>query len=156
MTQTVAAISIQRRTVAVAVFRELHLEGVVVRHIPSDTTRAENTIVGFAHEMCSHYKISAVAIETNERATARLERSYACARKAFEDESVSLHEVPLRELMESYAYRPLKLRQQLRRIARKIWPVLENKRYGITSLDAALVGLCAQTKRLLNINPDHQ
>jgi hypothetical protein len=156
MTQIVAAMSIQRRTAAIAIFRDLHLEGVVVRHIPSDINRAENTIMGFAHEMCSHFQISAIAIETSERTTPRLERSYACARKAFDEESVSLHEVPLRELMESYAYRPLKLRQQLRRIGRKIWPVLENKRYGITALDAALVGLCLQTKRLLNINPDHQ
>jgi hypothetical protein len=156
MNQTVAAMSIRRRTAAIAIFRELHLEGVVVRHIPSDISRAEDTIMGFSHEMCSHYSISAVAIETSEGTTARLKRSYACARKAFAEESVSLHEVPLRELMESYAYRPLKLRQQLRRIARKIWPVLENKRYGITSLDAALVGLCVQTKHLLNINPNHQ
>ena len=146
--------SIRRRTAALAIFRELHLEGVIVRHIPSDLSRAENTIVGFAHEICSHYQITAVAIEIADRTTDRLDRSYACARKAFEEESVSIHEVPLQELMESYAYRPLKLRQQLRRVGRNIWPALGNKRYGISALDAALVGLCIQTKHLLNTNPD--
>lgn len=156
MSETVAAINIRRRTVALAVFRELHLEGVIVRHIPNDLSRAENTILGFAHEMCSHYRIAGVAIETSERTTARLRRSYACARKAFEEESVSLHEIPVCELMESYAYRPPTRRQQLRRIARKIWPVLDNKRHGIAALDAALIGLYIQTKHLLNIDPNRQ
>jgi hypothetical protein len=154
MHQTVAAVSIRRRTVALAIFRELHLEGVIVRHIPNDLSRAESAILGFAHEMCSHYKISAAVFEASERATTRIKRSYACARTALEEESISLHEVPICELMEGYAYRPLKRRQQLRRIARKIWPVLDNKRYGIAALDAALIGLHLQTKHLLNINPD--
>ena len=156
MSQIVAAISIRRRTAALAVFRELHLEGVIVRHIPNDTRHAENTILGFAHEMCSHYQLSAVALEKPERITARLRNGYASACKAFEEESVPRHQIQIGDLMKSYASRPLTSRQQLRRIARKIWPVLDNKRYGIASLDAALVGLYIQTEYLLNIDNHNQ
>jgi|SRR6185312_1601132 len=156
MSQTVAAINIRRRTAAIALFRELRLEGVIVRHLPNDMLRAENAIVGFAHEICNHYEIAIIAVESAERITERQQRSYRIAREAFDDESVAIHEVPIQELMECYAFRPLRVRQQLRRIARNIWPSLATKQYGNTALDAALVGLCIQTKHLLSINPNER
>jgi hypothetical protein len=156
MSNIIAAVNIRRREAALALFQGIHLQGLIVRHIPTDYHRADNAIVSLAHEACSRYSISSVAIEQGKRSSARITHGYKSMCEAFQEESASVEEVPYAVLLESYAYRPLRLRHHLRKIAKKLWPVLDSKRYGNAALDAVIVGLHIQTKRLLNIHENEQ
>ena len=155
MSQTNAALSIRRRTAALALFQGVHLMGVIVRHVPTDGRRAESTIAGFVREACSRHEVESIGIEQGTRTSLRIVHCYECAKATLQQESTPIEEVQYAELLESYAFTPLRLRHQLRQVAKRIWPMLDNKKFGITALDAAVVGLHLQTRRLLNIQTEN-
>jgi hypothetical protein len=156
MFQTHAAMILRRRVAALALFQGTHLQGVIVRNIPSDEQRAQSTITSFIRQVCSKYHFEDITFEQGVKPTERIERSYEFARIAFADQSSLPSKVSFRDLLVSFASQPLRDRHQLREIAKRIWPALNNRRCSIAALDAALVGLHIQTKRLLKIHDKAQ
>ena len=52
---TLAAVAIQRRSAAIALFRQTHLEEVLVRQLSTDKTKAENTLIGFVRQVVERH-----------------------------------------------------------------------------------------------------
>ncbi len=149
---TLAAIIIRRRTAVIALFRKTGIEDILVRELSSDLQKAENSVTGFLRQTLERHHIELVAMENVEHQTARIQQLHKQAESVLRAEGMPIQEVPLAELFQSFAIPPLRQRSQLRRIARSIWPALNDRRLGQVGSDAAALGLYLQTERLFNLN----
>lgn len=150
---TLAALSIQRRAAAIAVFRKTHLEEVFTRQFPNDLMIAENRMIGFVRRVLERNRVELVAFETaNIKLTNRTRGFWQVANGIFHAEGIPIQTIPSDVLYNSFAVPPLRNRDQLRKIARSVWPQLDNRAADRAALDAAALGLFVQTERLFAIN----
>jgi hypothetical protein len=149
---TLAAISIRRRTAAIAVFRKTHLDDVLIRELATNQQKAENSIAGFVRQFLAQHQIELVAIENRPEQSSRIQQLYEIATTVLRTESVPIQVVPEEDLFQSFAIPPVQYRSQLRKIAQSIWPQLDNREFGRAPIDAAALGLFVQTERLFILN----
>jgi len=146
---TLAALSIERRTLSLALFTDNHLDEMVVRHLPVELKKASSSVVGFLNSSFDSRHIEFIALlQPHVPKSLRAELLYRSAIEAIRFAGIPLIEVGEKQLLDSYACKPLRRKEQLRRIARTIWPSLNTARASHSSLDAALVGLYTQVDRL--------
>ena len=60
---TLAAVAVQRRSIAIALFRRTHLEEVLVRQLPTEAIKAGNSLVGFLRQVLERHPIEVAAFE---------------------------------------------------------------------------------------------
>jgi hypothetical protein len=149
---TLAAVSIQRRAAAIAIFRKSHLEEVFTRQFPNDLRIAENRMIGFIRRVLDRSRVGLVTVETADTKSDRIRGLWQVANEIFRAEGIPIQATASDILYNSFAVPPLRNRDQLRRIARSIWPQLDNRESGRVALDAAVLGLHTQTERLFTIN----
>ncbi len=149
---TLAAVSIQRRSAAIAIFRKTHLEEMLTRQFPNDQAKAENAVIGFVRQVLERNRVGLIAIETADAKSARVGKFWQDATEVFHSESIPVQEVQTETLYQSFAVPPLRNRDQLRKIAQSIWPELDNREFVRAALDAAALGLFVQTERLFVLN----
>lgn len=147
---TLAALSIERRTVALALFTNSHLEDVLIRHLPDEMAKAIQSLTGFLNSSIDlqHVQFMALPLPTT-KSSRRAQMLNRTATDTLRLAGIPLMQVSEQQLLESYALPSLGNREQLRRSARSLWPSLNNVRATRCSLDAALLGLHAQVQRLL-------
>jgi hypothetical protein len=146
-----AAIRVERRRIAAAVFGGTHLEGRRVLQLSSNPVRAESSVAAFVRSILRENNCESVAIEPAPTNTdvlrSLLHRTVVEQCRA---NNVSLWEVSKKTVFGAFAHPPLKSRRELREIILGIWPVLNLKRSQICALDAFALGLFVQTERLFN------
>jgi len=145
-----AAFSIERRAVCLTVFRQLNIEDVLVRQLPTDERRAIDSMIGFLNQTLDSIPVTYFAFSRSSAvASERHRRMLAASIDLVRSRGIPLAEVPDSDLLTSYGHPPLRRREQLRRVGHTIWPSLNSKASKRLPVDAALLGLHVQTERLL-------
>ena len=146
---SLAALSIERRTVALALFTNGRLSGISIHHLPIQPAKASHSLAGFLNSSFDLHHIQNVALEQSSSGHSdRAKVLRGVAIDAIRQAGIPLIEVSVNDLLSSYAHPALRKREQLRRIARSIWPSLNNARATHSAQDAALLGLHTQVERL--------
>lgn len=141
------SVRIERRTVAVAVFCGLHLEGRRVLQLSSDPVRAESSAIAFIREVLSEADCLSVAVETVS-GDVRRAMLYATILEQCRAAGISVWEISGRTVLETLAHPPLKSRAELRDLMLQMWPMPGLKQSQMCALDAFALGLYVQTERL--------
>jgi|SRR5579872_1002060 len=148
-----AAIRVERRAVAVAVFTGDHLSYTQVRQLSSDKDKAVSSAVGFVTSIAEQFHLDSAAMESipagNEVHRQVLNQAVI---GALREQSLPIWNVAKQDLFQAYGHPPLKSRKELREIAIEIWPVLEGSNGKSFIQDAAVLGLHVQIEHLLILN----
>jgi len=147
--QKLAALAVGRRTVAVAFFRNSHIEDLLIRHLPADLPRAVISLSVFLNQVFERNSIEYFAfVRLPDMASERQRQlSVLCIERA-RAVGVPFVEVHDADLFAAYGYPALKRREQVRLVGKMIWPSLDSKAATRSAVDAALLGLHAQVERL--------
>lgn len=147
------AVRIERRTIAVAVFRNGHLEYSDSRQLSSARDKAVGSAVGFLLWLLERFPVPFATLEAIP-ADVEIQRLaiHGAICGILRERALSICEVPKAELLESCGQPPLKSRSQLRQVATAIWPILSGTHSKLFIQDAAILGLHVQTERQFIIN----
>ena len=151
MASALAAIKVERRSVAVAVFSNRHLEYTQVRQLSSVPEKADATTAGFVNWILVTFDVATTALDQarNGSELRRVQLSEVVL-ATLRDAGVPVWEAPKRELFEAYGAPPLKTRKELREVVKSIWPILNGRNGDGGILDAVALGLYFQTERLFH------
>lgn len=145
------ALRLERRTITLAVFRNLHLEHIQVRQLSSNRDAAVRNAEGFIRWALATFEASSVAIdgaETMREGTWRTELRDSFA-SVLRSEAVALWEEPLDSLLAGFAHPKCRTRQEMRRVALAILPDLISPTDPVSNIDAVALGYHVQTVREL-------
>ena len=135
-----AAFSIERRAVCLTLFRQLHIEDVLLRQLPADEDRAIESVVGFLNHMLEDHPVGHFAFALPAESTSsRNRRILTASINLVRHRGIPLVETPDAELFMAYSHPPLTRREQLRRVGRILWPSLQNLQTTRAAVDAALL-----------------
>jgi hypothetical protein len=152
-TPRLVSIRVDRRSVSIAVFDGMHMDYAQTRQLSSSLLKAEASAAGFLNWIDAKFTIESIAVhERSGLAGPRSSRLYEQITAMFSARGIPTLTVHLHELLSAFGVPPLKSLSELRTVARTIWPVLNNRSFRVTVLDAAALGLFVQTGRLLTIN----
>jgi hypothetical protein len=150
MDNRLLAIKVERRSVAAAVFVDLHLDYTQVRQLSSSRTKAESSALGFVHWLARTFDVTTVAIEAQAQdAVIRRAGLTRTIVESVRSNGMSVWESTKQQLFEAFALPPVKTRKQLREIVSSFWPILEDDKLAAAVMDAAALGLYAQAQRKL-------
>lgn len=151
---TLAALSIERRAMSIALFRSTSLEDVLVRQFISDLPKASDSLVEFINQTLARHPTEFVALlRPAKNAGRQVQSLYSVAVSATRNAKIPLSEIDERSLFDSYGHPPLRRREQLRNAGRTLWPSLSDIR-ARSAADAAALGLHVQMERLFNNKPE--
>lgn len=149
----VAALTIERRAVALAHFFNAHLDDIVIRHLPADTARAVSTVTAVINQISDVSSIPYMALASlPASASDRHRRVHETAVGLLRSKGIPYTEVSDAELYGAYGYPAVRSRSQLRRTGRAIWPVLNSPKIPRAGIDGALLGLYVQVERLFQLH----
>lgn len=144
-----AAVKVERREVAAAVFEGTHLDYVQLRQLSSVHEKADSSALGFVHWIVITFDTESVALE-------EVDAKYETRRKvlagligdSLRQSSIFVWKVRKRELFPAYGMPPVKSRREIREVVRSVWPILDEGKRNLAILDAVALGLYVQTERL--------
>jgi hypothetical protein len=147
--QKLAALAVERRTVAIAFFRNSHIEDLLIRHLPADLPRALISLSVVLNQVFERNSIEYFAFaRLPEIASERQKQlSVLCIEQA-RAVGVPFVEVSEADIFAAYGFPALQRREQVRMVGKTIWPSLDSKAATRSAVDAALLGLYAQIERL--------
>lgn len=145
-----AAVRLTRKAVSIAIFNQTHLEYSRLRHLPTPTGKACETLLAFLAWIISQFAVGMIAVEQAERSDQKRLRDLLAAL----EEHASAATVPVwhaskLQVIASYAEPAPRTRIEMREIAGRIWPMLAIKGSHPLDLEAAALGLYVQVERLL-------
>lgn len=149
-----AAIRIERRAVAVALFSGEELDSVpLVRQLSSDGDKALGSAAMFIRRILENRPFPAAAMEVlppgDELQRTQLDR--VIAQVLAEASAISIWRVPKRDVIRSFGQPPLRFRAQVRETIEHIFPESNGSFGGHLIKDALALGLYCQTEYLLNL-----
>ena len=148
-----AAIRVDRRAVAVAIFNGDHLEYAQPRQLAASPERAVISAVNFIGRIMDRFSFASATMEVipngHEVQRTFLQRAMI---EALTARPISTMKVSKRELFKAFGFPVLRSRKELRQAASEIWPALDVQPGGPWTHDAAMLGLYVQTERLFAIN----
>jgi hypothetical protein len=145
---TLAAIKVERRSLAVAVFVGERLDYVEVRQLASGHEQAEASAVGFVNWIVSAFDIGSAALE--QFRTPSMIRRAVIGRivlEALRRSGVPLWQINKHALFDAFGIPAPKTRRELREVTMSIWPILKSRSAEAAILDAVALGLYVQTDR---------
>jgi hypothetical protein len=147
-----AALAVERRTVAVAFFRKSQIEDLIIWHLPADLSRALNSLTTFLNQVLERNSIEhfAFASPTDEASDRQKQLIAVCIERA-RAAGIPFVEVRDQDLFAAYSHPALERREQVRQVGRVIWPSLDSKTVVRSAIDAALLGLYTQIERLFGL-----
>ncbi len=146
---TIAALKIERRSIAVAVFsHDERLDYTQVRQLSSDPQQAQASAVRFLNWIINTFEIGCCAVEQqiqslDTRRSLLTETIIRCLREA----AIPVWQVTKADLLASFGVPALRSRTELRRVIRSIWPILDERTQDNGILDAAALGLYVVTEK---------
>jgi hypothetical protein len=152
-TYKLAAIRVDRRAVGVAVFDGDHLVYAQARQLSASPGKAISSAVGFIERIMRQFDVKSVVIEAipngHERHRKALQQAIL---GALVEDRIHAGEVPKTALFEAFAHPPVTSRKELKEIASRIWPILDEQSGGPWTHDAALLGLYVQIETVFDNN----
>ena len=149
-----AAIRIERRAVAVALFSGEELDSQpLVRQLSSDGGKAIGSAARFVRRILEKRPFSAAALEVlpagDDLQRTQLDR--VIAEVLAESSQISIWRVPKREVIAAFGHPPLRFRGQVREAIEHTFPESNGSFGGHLIKDALALGLYCQTEYLLNL-----
>lgn len=150
-----AAIRVERRSVAMVIMGAKNPEHVRMRQLSSANNKALSSALVFVNRMFELFPFTSAAIEP-VTIGADIQRGQLTAAivSLLRGQGVSIWEIPKQELFGAFGYPPLRSRKQLRAVISLIWPMINGRYGGAFIRDAAALGLYCQTERQF-INPSN-
>jgi hypothetical protein len=144
-----AALALDRRTVALAFFRRSQIEDLIIWHLPADLPRALNSLSTFLNQVIERNPIEhfAFTCPTDGASTRQMQLTVVCIERA-RAAGIPFVEVRDQDLFAAYSHPAVERREQVRQVGRVIWPSLDSKPTVRAAVDAALLGLYVQVDRL--------
>jgi len=144
-----AAIKVERRSVAAAIFIGRGLDYTQTRELASDLGKAQTSAIGFINWVIATFGIQSAAIEIVPAGTA-MRRSMLTDTiiEVFRNAGISLWDVSKVDLFQAFGVPALTSRRELREVITSIWPILPTRNGKVPALDAVALGLYVQTERL--------
>ncbi|HEY2933118.1 MAG TPA: hypothetical protein VGK99_15355 [Acidobacteriota bacterium] len=150
MTHKLAAIKVERRSVATAVFVGDRLDYVQRRQLSSAPSKAEASAVGFVNWTVNTFEIHSVALEAVTNGDVRRVQLTESILKMLRENGVPIWKLSKQDMFAAYGIPPLRTRRELWKVILSIWPILDRGEQGNDGiLDAAALGLLVATERLL-------
>jgi hypothetical protein len=151
MNNKFAALSIGRRSIAVAIFSGTKLEFWQTRSFQANSERANNTVTAFLNWIVETFEIDSAGLEDFPQ---ELQTRMACLARLAES-LLREHGIPVLkanevDLLGAYGEPPLSSRAELRQRAVAMFPELNNPVAPKELLDASILGLYVQTETLLS------
>lgn len=153
--QRLAAFSVRPRHLAAAIFEGLNLLCVKEVELRSDHDKADSSVTEFVGRIIDQFSIDSAAVYENPIAGSHAQRLTNLIVSILRNSGVPLRIVPGSVLLSSFAYPALTTLRDLRSLIVAIWPSLSQSQSKVLGLDAAAIGLYAQTQSLLDINLEH-
>jgi len=148
-----AAIRMERRGIAVVILSGYHLEyPPLVRQLPSDTTKAQDSAAGFIGSVIHRCPFATAALEALPGA-AEVQRQalLKIIQDVLADHTVGIWQIEKRDILAAYGYPPLHSRGQIQKTIEGIWPDMNGSFGGPLIKDALALGLYCQTEYLFNL-----
>lgn len=146
-----AAIRIERRAIAIAIFSGDHLVHADARQLSSASDKALDTAASFVTRFMEKFRFESAALEIipngHEMQRTLLHRAIL---DALGHEAIGIQEVSKRDLLEAFGHPGLRSRRELRKVISNIYPVLDESFGAPWTHDAAALGLYVQTERVFN------
>ena len=144
-----AAIKVERRSIAAAVFIGRGLDYTQTRELASDFNKAQSSAIGFITWVIDTFGIQSAAIEITPPGTA-IRRSMLTDAiiGVCRDGGISLWDVRKEDLFQAFGVPALESRREIREVITSIWPILPARNGKVSALDAVALGLYVQTERL--------
>jgi len=145
----VAAIRIDRRAAAAAVFIGSQLDYTQAVQLPPILDKAESSVTGFLNWIITSFGIESAAIESIDQddQIRRLQLTKTAV-SVLRGASVAVWEVSRAELLSSFGDPAPRTRKEVRQSVAQIWPMLNTRGTSHWVLDAVAIGLYVQTERL--------
>jgi hypothetical protein len=151
MSQSLAAVRLTRKAVSIAIFNQTRLEYARLRHLPTATAKACETLQAFLTWIISQFAIGMIAVEQAERFDQKRIRDLLLVLEQHaSDTAIPVWHASKQQVIGSYAEPAPRTRIELREIAGRIWPMLSIKGNHPLDLEAAALGLYVQVERLLS------
>jgi hypothetical protein len=149
--QKTAAIKVERRSIAAAVFIQDRLDYTQVHRLPSEGHKAQASAVGFVTWLTTALEVDSCVLETAP-ANDELRRSLLSQRvtQTFRDSGIPVWEIRKKRILASYGLPPLRSRKELREVITSIWPILSTSPHDDGIKDAVAIGLLFATDRIFN------
>jgi|SRR5947209_6996346 len=147
-----AAVRLERRGLAVAIFSGYHLEyPPLVRQLPSDIGKAQNSAAGFISSVMLRCPFVTAALEILPGfAEVQRQTLLKIVQDVLSEQAVGIWQVERRDILAAYGHPPLSSRGQVQKIVETIWPDM-NGSFGAPLIrDALALGLYCQTEYLFN------
>jgi hypothetical protein len=145
-----AAIRIERRAIAVAIFTGHNLEyPPLVRQLPSDANKALGSTAIFIERILDKCPFRTAALEilpSTRQAQRHQLDEIVCG--VLRERGVSIWQVKKRDVISSFGYPPLRFRKQVRNVITAIWPEVNGSFGGPLIKDALALGLYCQIEQL--------
>jgi len=148
-----AAIRLERRGLAVAIFSGYHLEyPPLVRQLPSNVNKAQSSAAGFISSVMLRCPFTTAALETLP-GTAEVQRRglLEIVKNVLSHEAVGVWQVDKRDILAAYGHPPLRSRAEVQRIVETIWPDMNGSFGAHLIRDALALGLYCQTEYIFNV-----
>lgn len=146
-----AAIRVERRSVAIVILTAGHPEHMQVRQLSSSSEKALGSAYGFVNRTLEMFHPQSAVLE---RMTAALDIQRAHVTAAIvgllRERGVGVWEFSKRELFLGFGVPPLRSRLELRDVIGSIWPMLNGGYGGPFVRDAAALGLFCHAERQFN------
>lgn len=149
-----AAIRIERRSVAVAIFNGDRLGYTpMARQLSSDSRKALGSAVVFINRLRDKCAFTTAAMETlPSNCTGQRSQLAQVIADVLAEQKIDIGKVAKPEVLAAFGHPPLRFRQQVREVVSAIWPDLDGG-FGTPFIqDALALGLYCQTEYLFNIN----
>jgi len=148
-----AAIRLERRGMAVAIFAGFHLEyPPLVRQLPSDINKAQNSAAGFISSVIQRCPFATAALEMLPGSSeVQRQNLLKVVQDVLSGQDVGVWQVEKRDILTAYGYPPPTSRGQVQKTVEAIWPDM-NGSFGAPLIrDALALGLYCQTEYLFNL-----
>lgn len=147
MSSSLLSVKAERRVVAVAIFRNHTLRYAAARNLSSDPEVAASSALDFVLRSLRRFDVGSAALEDAHASDeARSVELLNRIEGLILQQGIPTHRFSKQSLFEAYAVEPLTSRKELRAVVGEFWPQLNTGDFPGAVLDAAALGLYADTE----------
>jgi len=147
--ENLLAVRVERRSIAVAVFKGEHLEHTDLRQLSSDRSKAMSSALGFVNWVTDQYPPDSVAMERmNVKEEIQRQALDQAIKKTLDERGLPVWRMAKSELFFSFGHPGLRSRKELRAVITNIWPILASVKGRDLICDAVAIALHVELERL--------
>jgi len=151
MSKALLSVKVERRSIAIAIFRDHVLRYAEALNLSSSLEMAMQSAMDFVVRYLHRFDVhSAVLEDSHADDEARSAELLGHVERALLSEGTPTKRVGKQTLFEAYSVVPLSSRRELHEVVRSFWPQLYTMDFPRAVMDAAAVGLYEDTEARLS------